>query len=292
MRVENGEPLVSVLMTAYNREKYIAESIKSVLASTYTNFELIIVDDRSTDNTVEIARAFLYDNRVSVHVNEFNLKQFKNRNKAAGYATGKYLKYVDSDDVLYAHSLALMVEIMESHPTCGMAFSHYSGNSKFILPHLYFPKEIVAEHYFGGGILFTGPIGTIIRKDVFDAVGGFELYGMPSDNHFSLKIASNYPVVSMYRDLIWWRMHDDQAFGGVNDDVNVFNNLKWNLDILTNPNCPLDEADRLKAIRNFKKIFIKNLYLRVIKNPGKIFTFKNLLHDNKIDLISIIKAIL
>lgn len=284
-------PLVSVLMTAYNREQYIAEAIESVLASSYQKFELIIVDDGSSDNTVAIARSFLKDKRVRVYVNESNLQQFPNRNKAAGFATGKYIKYVDSDDVLYSHSLALMVKIMESNPDCGLGLCHYSGNSKYILPHRYTSKEILSEHYFGGGILFTGPIGTIIRKDVFDLVGGFGFFGMPSDNHFTLKVASRFPVVSMYRDLIWWRSHDDQAFSGVNDDVNIFYNLKWNLDILENEYCPLDEGERLKAIKNFKKIFMVNYFTRVLKSPVKIIEFKKMLAANKIDLVSLMKDI-
>ena len=64
-------PLVSVLMTAYNREKYISEAIESVLASTYTNFELIIVDDCSTDNTLAIAKSYeKNDARIKVYLNE------------------------------------------------------------------------------------------------------------------------------------------------------------------------------------------------------------------------------
>ncbi len=94
----DARPLVSVLMTSYNREKYIAEAIRSVLASTYTHFELIIVDDHSKDSTVMIARSFAdIDNRVRVHVNEKNLGDYPSRKEAASYATGKYLKYVDSD---------------------------------------------------------------------------------------------------------------------------------------------------------------------------------------------------
>jgi len=292
MNFETTEPLVSILMTAFNRENYIAEAIESVLASTYQNFELIIVDDCSTDKTAEIAQSYTYDKRVKVYVNENNLQQFKNRNKAASYAIGKYLKYVDSDDVLYAHSLAFMVQIMESNTECGMGFSHYSGNSKYILPHSYSSKELFVEHYFGGGILFTGPIGTIIKKEAFDKVGGFELYGMPSDNHFSLKLASLYPVVSMYRDLIWWRTHNAQAFSGVDDDINIFNSFKWNFDILTNANCPLDEADRLKAIKNLKKIFIRNFFSRLLKNPSKIQRFRKKLNANKINLSALMKEVL
>jgi glycosyltransferase involved in cell wall biosynthesis len=274
-------PLVSVLMTAYNREQYISEAIESVLASTYNNFELIIVDDASTDKTAEIAFSYTKDSRVKVYVNEKNIQQFQNRNKAASYATGKYLKYVDSDDIIYPHSLMLMVNIMESFSDCGMGFCHTSGNSKWPLPHNYTSKEIYREHYFGGGILFTGPVGTIIRKDVFDMVGGFELYGMPSDNHFSLKVAARFPVVSMYRDMIWWRSHADQAFTGQTDDINIFNNFKWNSNILSDPACPLDEHDRLKAIRNFKKIFARNIIKRMIKSPQKIFKLNKMLQQYK-----------
>ena len=78
-----GLPLVSILMTCYNREKYIGEAIESVLASSYTNLELIIVDDHSSDNTVGIARAYAAkDSRVNVYVNELNLGDYPNRNKA------------------------------------------------------------------------------------------------------------------------------------------------------------------------------------------------------------------
>src|SRR5690606_2521559 len=97
-------PLVSVLMTVYNREKYIAEAIKSVLASTYQNWELIIVDDQSMDNSVAIAQSFAQkDPRIQVHVNKENLGDYPNRNRAASYAKGKYLKYVDSDDLIYPY---------------------------------------------------------------------------------------------------------------------------------------------------------------------------------------------
>ena len=68
--MQPDQPLVSVLMTAYNREKYISEAIESVLSSTFKNFELIIVDDGSVDNTVKIARGYeLKDSRIKVFTN-------------------------------------------------------------------------------------------------------------------------------------------------------------------------------------------------------------------------------
>ena len=86
--------LVSVLMTAYNRQQYIAEAIQSVIANTYQNWELIIVDDRSNGDTVAIAKKFAEkDNRIKVYINENNLGDYPNRNKAVSLAKGKYLKY-------------------------------------------------------------------------------------------------------------------------------------------------------------------------------------------------------
>jgi glycosyltransferase involved in cell wall biosynthesis len=100
-------PTVSVLMTAYNRERYIASSIDSVLAQTFDDFELVIVDDGSSDGTVEIARRFArQDRRVRVEVNDRNLGDYPNRNRAAALARGTLLKYHDSDDLLYPHCLA------------------------------------------------------------------------------------------------------------------------------------------------------------------------------------------
>ena len=119
--------LVSVLTTSYNRADFIGEAIESVLASTFTDFEYIIVDDCSTDNTFEIAKSYAEkDTRIRVFQNEQNLGDYPNRNKAASYATGKYIKYLDSDDVMYAHCLEVMVSAMEKFPEAGLGMSSHS----------------------------------------------------------------------------------------------------------------------------------------------------------------------
>src|SRR3977135_506019 len=95
-------PLVSVLLTVYNREPYLAASIESALAQTWGAFEIIIVEDRSTDGSVEIARRYeRLDRRIRIVVNERNYGQFANRNHAASLASTPYLKFHDSDDVMY-----------------------------------------------------------------------------------------------------------------------------------------------------------------------------------------------
>ena len=121
-----NDPLVSVLMTAYNRERYIAEAIDSVLSSTYQNWELIIVDDGSKDNTVTIAKSYAAkDKRIKVYMNEKNLGDYPNRNKAASYAKGKYLKYLDSDDLILLEALYTIVTQMEAFQDAGWGISNF-----------------------------------------------------------------------------------------------------------------------------------------------------------------------
>ncbi|MEJ7676467.1 MAG: glycosyltransferase family A protein [Segetibacter sp.] len=206
-------PLVSVLMTAYNREKYIAEAIESVLASTYTNFELIIVDDCSIDKTVEIARSYeMRDERIKVYVNERNLGDYPNRNKAAKYAKGKFLKYLDSDDLIYAHGLAAFVYNMEELPKAALGISSRNIQQDIPFPILISKEDAIRRHFFKDGFLDCGPSGVIIKREVFERFGGFSGKRMIGDSELWFKIASQHPVAIVPPSLIFWRRHDKQEF--------------------------------------------------------------------------------
>lgn len=276
-------PLVSVLMTAFNREAYIAEAIKSVLASEYENFELIIVDDASTDNTAKVATFFSgNDKRVKLYVNEKNLGQFANRNKAAFYAAGEFLKYVDSDDKIYPHTLNEMVNQMRSFPKAGLGIcvlQEQVGNIH--LPCFFLSKEAIRKHYLQGGFLFAGPSGIIIKKEVFDAVGRFEEFGMPSDNHFVLKVTSRYPIVAMNTGLFWWRTHEGQVFSqNVGNAYNILNNYHYSKDIVIK-HSPLSKAENKKIMQNLHKIFYRNLYRLAFKKKKPLLAVKFFFKRNK-----------
>jgi len=202
-------PLVSVLMTAYNREKYIAEAIESVLASTYTHFELIIVDDGSRDNTVAIAREYASkDSRITVHVNEKNLGDYPNRNRAATYAKGKYLKYVDSDDTLYPDGLGYCVQCMEEHKEAAWAIIYpVSIQKEFLLG----SREAIISHFFKEPFLKAGPGHTIIKRDFFFHTGKYPtLYGPASDMYFNLLAASKGKVLVLKDNFLFYRRHEEQ----------------------------------------------------------------------------------
>ena len=246
-------PLVSVLTTAYNREKYIAQAIESVLASSLKDFELIIVDDCSKDHTVEIARRYTADSRVQVHVNEKNLGDYPNRNRAASFACGKYLKYLDSDDVIYPHGLGVMVSSMERFPDAVLGLVRPQRNDGPD-PAQISPKEAYVQHFLEGGFLDAGPSGTIIQTSAFRKLGGFSGKRFVGDAEMWLRLAARWPVVRLVSGLIWWRRHEQQeiALGFSSSGY-----LEWNYRVgvasLMQRECPLNAEQKSRVLSFLKR---------------------------------------
>ena len=113
--------LVSIIMPSYNTAQYIAESIQSVLAQTYTNWELIIVDDCSADDTDAAVRPFLADNRIRYLKNKQNSGAAFSRNRALREANGKWIAFLDSDDLWNPEKLKHQLGFMREH---GYHFSY------------------------------------------------------------------------------------------------------------------------------------------------------------------------
>ena len=108
-------PLVSVILTTYNGEKYIAETLESVLNQTYTNLEIIIVDDASTDNTVQIIKSY-NDKRIKLYSNDKNLGIGHNTNRALSLATGEFIMMQDHDDISSPSRAELQLKCLIDHP--------------------------------------------------------------------------------------------------------------------------------------------------------------------------------
>jgi glycosyltransferase involved in cell wall biosynthesis len=238
------DPLISVLMTSYNRGEYVAEAIGSVLASYYPHFELIIVDDGSKDDTVRIAGDWAAkDSRIKVYVNEKNLGDYPNRNRAASYATGKYIKYLDSDDIMYPHCLQVMVNGMELYPDAGLGLCSVPDKKK-IYPVRLAPRNIYLEHFGGFGHFDRAPGSAIILRSAFESVGRFTGERMIGDYQLWLKMSMTYPLVKLPRDLVWDRQHSGQE--SKSDYARDYDRLKRNAltDALQHADCPLDKTER------------------------------------------------
>ena len=202
---------VSVLVTVFNREHILAETLASILDSSFRHFEVVVVDDCSGDGSVSIARAVaVSDTRIQVHVNDQNLGDYANRNRAASLAKGKYLKYLDADDLIYRHSLSTMVDVMERFPDAALALSRNVIDPDEPYPRLYSPKEFFREHYFGKSPIGVGPSAAIIRRECFEAVGGFSGRQFVGDTELWMKLAERWPIVTLPPALVWWRQHPGQ----------------------------------------------------------------------------------
>src|SRR5437764_14943821 len=116
-----SEPLVSFVVPCYKLAHYLAECVDSILSQTYTNLEILIMDDCSPDNTPEVARSFT-DPRVKYIRNEPNLGHLRNYNKGIKMSQGKYVWLISADDRLTCReALARYVTVMESNPKVGYA---------------------------------------------------------------------------------------------------------------------------------------------------------------------------
>lgn len=211
MTNSSTNPLVSVLMTAYNREQYIAEAIESVLKSTYPFFELIIVDDCSTDQTVHIAKEYQKkDHRVKVYVNSKNLGDYPNRNVAASYAKGVYLKYLDSDDMMYSTCLEVMVAGMLQFPNAafGVSLNNYTTNQA--LPIELQSADTITGQFEGCGYLDIGPTAVIFTTSIFKQQGGFTGSRFWGDTELLLSLSNNFSMVILPASLVYWRIHNEQ----------------------------------------------------------------------------------
>ncbi|MEO6327601.1 MAG: glycosyltransferase family A protein [Ginsengibacter sp.] len=281
----NAQPLVSVLMTAWNREKYITEAIESVLASTYLNFELIIVDDFSEDETVSIAQTFaVKDVRILVHVNKENLGQFQNRNYAASLAKGEYIMYVDSDDTIAKDAIEHIVTHLTNHPGCnfGMIYLGKDACEPFVLS----PEQAVYNHLFKKTILHIGPGGTILNRKFFTEIGGYPTsYGAAGDMYFNIKAASNTSIVFLPYNYLTYRKHQGQELN--NQYQYLFNGYKYFNDILELPELPLTAIQRAWLSKKNKRRFILSMCKYFISSRNLLktaqainmagFTFKDAL---------------
>ena len=129
-------PIVSVVMPAYNVELYVEEAVRSILNQTFCDFEFIIVDDGSTDRTPEILRSFT-DPRIRLLFNEKNEGNYPARNRGCRLARGKYIAVMDADDVALPERLEKQVRFMEGNPdvlACGTAYRLMDRNKIIVQP--------------------------------------------------------------------------------------------------------------------------------------------------------------
>lgn len=210
--MEGSDPLVSVVMPAFNSERYIAQAIESVLAQTYRNWELLLCDDGSTDRTRELILSFS-DARIRYIGETERVGAFGARNVLLKSSRGIYITFLDADDIMDARRIELQVRALEAAPSTGMVgcqvgFIDPKGNllRTSDKPTTY---EGVLERMYTENVI--GGAYVMIRRSTLLAVGGgFRPYfGKLSyqDYDLALLLAEKQPCYNLPEILYYYRQH-------------------------------------------------------------------------------------
>lgn len=230
--------LVSVTIPFYNRENFLSEAVESVLAQTYYQWELFLVDDGSTDRGTELARSYAarFPGKIHYleHPNHANCGVTRSRNLGASASRGEFLAFLDSDDVWLPNKLAHQIPPLDAHPQAGLCYGPseywYSWDLASRTPdsicavappgRVYQPPYLFANTHPFGGHEAPSPSSFLLRRAAFDLAGGFveafnpATYQLYEDTAFLSKLYLKVPVyvtdvcTDRYRchpDSIWFR---------------------------------------------------------------------------------------
>lgn len=257
MQVE--QPLFTIATITYNSGKWVRQTIESILASTYENFELIISDDCSTDDSWEIIQQY-NDPRIRAWRNESNLGEYPNRNKVLYAAKGKYIIYIDGDDILYKLTLGNLASYVTYFPDAGMVWGIedvYYPNIAF--PYLFKPAEVMRFMYtIKSTISYTGLAEIVFKIDALKTEGGFSTKFAIGDIYIKKKMCLTEKILFVPRGFAFWRHSPNQAskvaekkYGKLIEEILI------DREIILNASFPVDG--------NEKDVIVKNIKIREVK---------------------------
>lgn len=203
-------PTISLLIVNYNGARYLGEALDSALAQTYHDFELLVWDDGSTDQSVDIAQAYArQDRRVRV-IAAGHHGVAAARQAAIAQTTGAYLGWLDSDDLLASTALAETARVLDAQPETGLVYTDYleidaAGNLQGYGDrcHIPYAKEMLL-------LCFITFHFRLLRRAVFEQVGGINTaYPYAYDYDLCLRLSEVTTVRRLRKPLYYYRHHDD-----------------------------------------------------------------------------------
>lgn len=205
-----GSPRVTVFIPAFNRENYICTAINSILAQTFTDFEVLVVDDGSTDRTAELVQQYT-DPRVRLARNPGNLGIPASRNHGLEKARGEYIALLDSDDFAYSWRLARQVAWLDQHPRIaqvGAWCSLMDGDGRLlkrVRRQPLSPEDVETRLLFHCSLINR----TIMaRTECLRQLGYSEAFPRCQDYDLHARLAEHYPMANMPEVLVCGREHD------------------------------------------------------------------------------------
>ena len=214
-------PLVSVVVTTYNQEQYIEDALRSVLAQSFTDYEVVVVDDGSTDGTAERLAAF---NDAVRLIRQPNKGIADSRNTGVSHAQGQYIAFLDGDDIWHEEKLAIQVRAAQEHPGSGLIAVdgiQFSDDGT-VLSHTLFTRGILGETVGTQEVymqLLQAPLiwtvsQVMVPAAVLRSIGPSDSrFPRASDYDLYLRIARRYPFTLVRRSLVRWRYSATSASG-------------------------------------------------------------------------------
>ena len=197
--------MISIILPTYNGQKYLGLSIKSIIDQTYSDWELIIIDDCSIDKTQEIAMTYSrMDNRIKYFRNERNLKLPASLNKGFSYSTGEYLTWTSDDNIFLSNALEVMYQYMKNNDV-GLVFARQEiidtqGDVRYIQPKVDRLDDLYFKNIVGACFLY--------RRDVYETVGDYDVSKfLIEDWDYWLRIYKKYDIGYIEAVLYQYRNH-------------------------------------------------------------------------------------
>jgi glycosyltransferase involved in cell wall biosynthesis len=249
------QSLVSIVVPAYNASKYIAATIQSVQKQTYSNWELIIINDGSKDNTEEIVKPFLSDKRISIYFQD-NAGVCKARNNGLTKAKGEFIALLDADDEFWPENLEKKITALENNPDASWVYSNLSlidENSALIRTITHGRGDNVLENILlWNGEVVPGPCSNLVfRKSLVDNGLAFDPeFSTAADQDFCLQLAGKYKNIFLPEALACYRFLENSMSRNVTvmekDHIGVYKKA---------------EKNNLFRSASFRRKCFSNLYL-------------------------------
>lgn len=264
-----NNPKVTIATITYNSSKFVRQTIESVLAQSFTDFEYLISDDCSIDNTWEIIQEYS-DPRIRAWRNDENLTEYPNRNKTLKEAKGEYIIWIDGDDIFYPHGLEFMVKMLNAFPNSAMACARpYWPN--IIYPYELTPVETFRYEFLGSPVLVNGFPDTLFRTENLRKAGGLPEDMIAGDTFAKRKVGLNWNTLLISKDVSWWRRTPGQASSLLNTIEGVRENYFKSLEILNDELMPLNPKEKKTAIENLDQGILKFIAKNFLFK-GKVYT--------------------
>ena len=275
MPTEN--PKVSICIPNYNYGRFIGDAIQSVLDQTYKNFEFVIVDNCSTDNSEEVIKSFS-DPRIRFYKNDRNIGGVRNTNRCLSLARGEYITILHADDKLTPNLIEKEAEILDKNPNVGIVYSScifidgtgavigefYPYDRDYIVRGEDEFKRLILDNYF--------PVSAVVmvRKKCYETLGDYsEEYAYCPDWGMWLRIALNYDVGFISEPLGYYRKHGTSGMDSylLNRKMSIARMDEYKMFKMIFSNLPSDK----KYLSSLEQEALKKVAKRMIHTAFKDF---------------------